>query len=507
MLRLENPLPKVPEVVRKVSVHALALDLSNYRFAVDQPDEALAFNYLFDNEDVMSVANSLLREGYRTNEVPLVVEEGERYVVLEANRRVSALRALRDPSLVPNHRKALEALIRRHQTDVDDLPDKIFVTIYPDRQTAAPVLARQHIGEDKKRWGLDEQAKFVLAQLTGGMDVKTMRATLTGIKDVVRLVRMGRVRQALQDTSFSDPDVAAYANGADLKMSAFEYAYRDRSIRPLLGFEFDEEGAVISRPETPGEIAVLERVLRGFMSGELSTRKVLNAKTSFAYDKLLAELRGLAGSPADDAPSTDTADSRDSSPDSRDSSPAAPDSLPSESSLETPGPDPAATPSGPAVPTSVPVGPNHPDSKRRLVVASVDYTSTPPGLQKRFIELRRIDIVDHPAAAAMLLRSVVESSIKYHYAARGQLDVSGMLSQVMPQVAKDYGSVQSVARSIRLLQNGLAPKDRPGSGSWFNAASHDPVMVIEAQQLRDAWQELQPLIHLLVLPPASTSLE
>jgi hypothetical protein len=38
----------------------------------------------------MSVAYSLPREGYTTNEVPLVVEEGGRYVVLEANRRASA---------------------------------------------------------------------------------------------------------------------------------------------------------------------------------------------------------------------------------------------------------------------------------------------------------------------------------------------------------------------------------------------------------------------------------
>ncbi|MGL5867177.1 MAG: hypothetical protein ACRCYX_15140 [Dermatophilaceae bacterium] len=491
-----------------MKVDALALDLNNFRFAVEQPDEAMAFNLLFDEEDVMSVANSLLREGYRTNEVPLVVEENRRYVVLEANRRVSALRALRDPSLVPKHQDSLRTLIRRYQTDADDLPDGIYVTVYPDRAAAAPVLARQHIGEDKKRWGLDEQAKFVLAQLAGGADLKTLRATQTGIKDVVRLVKMGRVRQALKDTAFTDTGLAEYATGADLKMSAFEYAYRDRSIRPLLGFDFDDEGDVVSRPQTPGQIAVLERLLRGFRSGELSTRKVLNHKKEQPYQDLVDELRTLADAASPTAPAPTIASTSAPYADtySGDSPTDFVAGQPRPSSLVGGAPGLSITPetSFPTGPSSTPVGPNSPDSKRKLVLGELQLTNAPVGLEKRFFELRSIDITTHPAAAAMLLRSVVESLIKHHYTRRGDTTVAGMLSQVVPRVAKDYGSTKSLERSIRLLQNSLAPKDRPGSGSWFNAAGHDPAMVIEAQQVRDAWQELQPLVQFLLQQAPAT---
>jgi hypothetical protein len=493
----------VPEDVRKVKVDVLSLDLNNYRFAAEQPDEVMAFNYLFDEEDVIKVANSLLREGYRTNEVPLVVEEDGRYVVLEANRRISALRALRDPSLVPNHRDSLEKLVRRHQTEADDLPDEIYVTVYPDRATAAPVLARQHIGEDKKRWGLDEQAKFVLAQLTGGSDVKTLRATLTGIKDVVRVARMGRVRQALKDTTFADPELAEYAVGTDLKMSVFEYAYRDRLIRPLLGFEFDDDGNVTSRPHTPGQIAVLERLLRGFRAGEFSTRKVLNDKKGTPYEDLVNELRTLAGQVAPTLPTpTPTGPEGDVPYPDGDHARQLPPTEAAAGGLSQPAIAPTTRPIG--LP-SAPVGPNNPDTKHRLVLAAVDFASAPVGLQKRFIELRSIDITTHPAAAAMLLRSIVESSVKHHYTSQGIRTVSGMLGEIVPRLAKDYGRVRSLARSIQLLQNGISPKDRPGSTSWFNAASHDPVMVIDAQQLRDAWQELEPLVQFLLDPPAPSN--
>jgi hypothetical protein len=486
--------------VRKVKVNALSLDLNNFRFAVEQPDEAMAFNYLFDEEDVMRVANSLLREGYRTNEVPLVVEENGRYVVLEANRRVSALRALRDPSLVPNHRDSLEQLIRRHQTDADELPSEIYVTVYPDRASASPVLARQHIGEDKKRWGLDEQAKFVLAQLTGGADVKTLRATLTGIKDVVRLVRMGRVRQALKDTGFIDTTLVAYATGAELKMSAFEYAYRDRSIRPLLGFEFNDDGDVISRPQTPGQIAVLERLLHGFRNGELSTRKVLNDKKGQPYNDLVDELRSLAGLTSNTPPSPGP-----ESPTGDPSPEPAPQPTPTGPTSGVPMPAPAPTTPSPAGPSTTPVGPNNPDTKSKLRV-TVDFSDVPSGLQKRFIELRSIDLERHPAAAAMLLRSVIESSIKYHYACLGNNKVSGMLGQVVPQLATDYRKkLRSLERPIDLLQNAISPRSGPGTGDWFNQASHNPHMAIEAQQVRDAWQELEPLVRFLLQPRAPST--
>ena len=66
---------------------------------------------------------------------------------------------------------------------------------------------------------------------------------------MVRLIRMGRVREALLSTNFTDADIAAFAAGQELKMSVFEYAYRSREIQPLMGFSFDQDGNVTSRPE------------------------------------------------------------------------------------------------------------------------------------------------------------------------------------------------------------------------------------------------------------------
>ena len=277
-------------------IDELSLDLNNFRFASEQPDESLAFNYLFSENDAMAVVRSLLAEGYLTNEVPLVVKENGRYVVLEANRRVSALRAIKNSNLLssPTYKREVDLLVKRYQTEADALPNKIYVSVFPDRSAAAPVLARLHIGENKRRWGLDEQAKFVMAQIESGSDVRILKDTLTGIKDVVRLVKMANVRKMLEETDFQDESVKAFAVSSALKMSAFEYAYKDRHIRDLIGLEFDRDGNLVARPAATGELAVLEAILQGFKSGELSTRRVLNNKRNgVEYSKLIERLTAL----------------------------------------------------------------------------------------------------------------------------------------------------------------------------------------------------------------------
>ena len=100
-----EPLPMV-----EVAIDDVRLDLDNYRIPTKPEDEAAALQYLFDSEDVMDAAQSILRNGYFDNEVPIVIEAPDgSYVVLEGNRRVSALKALRDPGLAPGH----EAKVRQ----------------------------------------------------------------------------------------------------------------------------------------------------------------------------------------------------------------------------------------------------------------------------------------------------------------------------------------------------------------------------------------------------------
>lgn len=478
--------------IEEVQVRDLQLDLGNYRFPVDQPTESAAMNYLFSAHDVMSVARIILRDGYVDNELPLVVREDKRLTILEGNRRLSALRALLDPSLVPSHQTELDRLLRKYAPEAEDLPKTIRVMCFPSREAAAPVLARLHIGESKKAWSLDEQAKFVRAQLTDGISAELLKEQFPAIKDVVRLIRMGHIREMLKGVPFSDPDLADYAASDRLAMSSFEYAYRNSEIQAAIGVKFDDNGYLIARTSSTAQVAALERLLRGFRAGELNTRRGLKRGTE-DFQKLLNEMRGARpiteGEPEEDAPVGDD-----------DSSPVPGD----EHSLPSGGDEPTPPTQQPQHPT--PRGPNSPDTKRNLDFTGINETSLPLPLKHRVRELRRIDVIDFPAAAAMLTRSVIEAAIKEHYGIKTGQEATGMLSTVMTRVTSDYGKDGQLAHAISTInRTGKGVSTTAGTGEWFNLVTHSVNIDVNPKQVHEAWRVVFPLVRFLLQRPKSTS--
>ncbi|ADB29505.1 hypothetical protein Kfla_0381 [Kribbella flavida DSM 17836] len=484
--------------IDEVSVSDLRLDVSNYRFPIDQPSEHAAMNYLFAASDVMEVVRLILPDGYVDNELPLVVEEDGGFVILEGNRRLSALRALLDPSLVPSHQTEIEHLLRRYPLEAADLPEKIRVMRFPDREAAAPVLARLHIGENKRRWNLDEQAKFVFAQLTDGITVRALKEQLPAIKDVVRLIRMGNVRQMLGEISFGDPALEEYAVSSKLPMSAFEYAYRNSAIQSAIGIAFDDEGNLTSRPSTDAHVAALARLLRGFKAGELNTRRGLKVGTD-DFRRLIDEMRGTSAQAQDEPPAAAATSDASNAGDA------------GSGGTRPGGSGPAAAPGRPSgEPGSAAAagdqtsrrGPNSPETKKTLDFAGIDEEPLPLPLKHRVRELRRIEVAQFPAAAAMLMRSVLESAIKEHYGVKGGPAATGMLSDVMVRITSDYNQDKQFANAISTInRKGRGASTVPGSGEWFNMVSHSVNIDVNGRQVHEAWRVVFPLVRFLLKRP------
>ena len=473
--------------ITKVAVASLRLDPENYRFPATQDSDPAAMNYLFQSHGCMDVARLILRSGYFDNEIPLVTPEGDSYVILEGNRRVAALRALKKPSLVPAYQTELERLLKRHASEAAELPEEIRVMVVDSREGAAPHLARLHVGENKRSWDLDEQAKFVLAQLVDGTDPTMLKELLPGIPSVPRLIRMGRMRQLLQQISFTDPGVDEYAKGVGLKMSVFEYAYKDPQIQRLMGVSFTREGNLATIPETPKQVAVLERIIDGFRAKELSTRKVLNDKKGEDYRELIAELQALAA--IEEEASEHQTEAEEAAAENVQQGPA-----PTSSGVGTGLPAPAPASGG----SSDNKGPNNPDTKTRLTIG-FEYNHTSAGMTKRLIELRQMHLPTHPIGTAMLMRSVVECAAKEHYSKLGQgYDPNAGLSFVADKLMDDYGKDGRVSPGIDRLKNAKNTGGKPGSGQWFNQIAHNANFPISAQDVRDAWQAMMPLVRFLV---------
>lgn len=505
--------------IEHVDVSDLHLDVSNYRFATDQPSEAAAMNYLWASQDVDAVASLILRDGYVDNELPLVVEEDGKLILLEGNRRMSALLALLNPSIAPAHQAEIERLLRRFAVEAENLPHSIRVMVLPDRASAAPILARLHIGQNKRRWDVDEQAKFVLAQLTDGVTLAQLINELPGIKNVPRVARMGRVREALTSTTFTDPAVAAFAMSSKLKMTSFEYAYRQTAIQELIGLGFDQEAHLVSWATTPERLHALEVLLRGFQANELNTRRGLDPKEE-SYGKLLARMAGTE-TPAP-APAAEDAIPEEAPDEAGMPGTADPERAPAPAGSSASGSSASATPtpgtattgtgdgasgsqaegSGGSNATTSLRGPINPDLKTKIDLMGINQDVQPVPMKHRLKELREIHVPTFPASTVMLMRSVLEAAIKEHFGGSNGITVTGTLSDVMKPVEAAYKKNGQLAGAINTIQRyGRDQTTAPGTGAWFNSISHSVQTPVTGVEVQRAWRIILPLVRFLLNEP------
>lgn len=489
----------------EVDLDQLLLDLENYRIPTRRDDEPGALKYLFASEDVLGAARLILRDGYFDNEVPIVTSASagggsSPYTVLEGNRRVSALKALQDPTIVPRHEAEIRALLKRYAVEAENLPKRIRVIVAPDRATAAPHVARLHTGISKRRWSRDQQATFyysLVDELTTVDDVKAQYPDV----EVSRFMRMAVMRRFLNAAPFSDHTLRQYAASDDLAMSAFEYAYRSKEIASAIGVAFDKDGMLLPRASTPEKIAAkltkkklnaLEYLVSEFRAGQLNTRSPEFKKRNPEYQSLVDRLNGVPTA----APSQPTPPSPPAQP--------TPSSLSQGSAPSGPnagGGGAAPTPSGSPGGTGS-RGPNHPDTKDTLDLSGLDYENAPLNLKLRYFELRKISLSNLPIAVAILMRSVLEATIKVHFEG-SPIPATGQLSDVFKHVAQAYGREKSVKSTIDTIQSGNAHKH--GSIQWFNLIAHSADASVSPDDVRQAWKVVNPLLRYLLRPISQKS--
>src|SRR3989338_9008124 len=87
---------------RRLSVTNLHLDAKNPRLGREVSGRAPReiIQYLFDHDKAYEVAELIAKHGYFPSEPLIAVWEDNHHVVVEGNRRLAALKALREPGLL-----------------------------------------------------------------------------------------------------------------------------------------------------------------------------------------------------------------------------------------------------------------------------------------------------------------------------------------------------------------------------------------------------------------------
>lgn len=499
-------------------VDQVSLDPNNVRVRDGRGDELadtvravseeVIVKYMLAAENLLPLVRDILRDGYLDNEIPVVVREDGDVMVLEGNRRITALKVIADPSLLGEESSQVERWIDRYPDH--DTPQSVRVMFAPSRDEAQPLLARLHTTTPKKSWIREQQAIFYHAQTLDGASVEELKVRYPTAKDIPRFIQMGEMREVIRDLDFGgDKAVREFVLDSKLRMSSFEYVYRNKKLLAALSLSFNRDGFLEDRTVSEGQQAALLYLIGRLRDGSLTTRSdELKAKNP-ACEKLAEKVAALvAGEPLvteyDDPP--DPAESEGSGPNSESTSGNSADSRSNETSAKPSAGSEAASESpstGGGGPTER--GPNRGETKSRLDFNGLQYNGSSVGLQRRLEELSSINVRQFANAAYDLMRSVLEGAIHCYFRERGEREkVRG--KQMGKLIDALHGEFQNDKRMVSLINQikatGRMDASRyAGSTMSLNSTNHEPDQYVVHDEVHAAWGRLKPILVEIVGQP------
>ena len=239
-------------------VSSLTLDLDNPRLGhiVNVSNQTQIIKYLIEKERVYELAKKISEEGYFVGEEPIICIEGNKKIVLEGNRRVAALKLLKDPTkYLPTTKSRI--LLKNIASNNIDVNKKIKCHIAPNRLMANPIIYERHRGDAVQKWKTGNQYAFVAQMYQDGLSIGD-------ISEVLNETKANILSPIKAYNLFLEGKKVLSKNSIAIDLSTFEISNLERfsslpDVVKFLGIQFnDEDGTlIIQLPEEEFEARIL----------------------------------------------------------------------------------------------------------------------------------------------------------------------------------------------------------------------------------------------------------
>jgi len=283
---------------RSMSVASLHLDSRNPRLGRETTARAPrdVIQYLFEHDKAIEVAESIAVRGYFPNEPLLAVREGERVIVVEGNRRLAALKALREPGLLEGpFVRRLERLARRIQAP--SLISHVPVTMAPNRRATDRLVAGRHIGTPVLSWQAENRASFILDKLAEGYDNNELADELGFDHADIQAARQTRaIADMARSLELPDEVRAKLDNPRTKLFTTLERVFQSKVGRDFFRVEPDAEHGLRGRTSKSDFVRGFQKLVTDVALGHASSRTLNKGRDMENYfGKWPRELRPRMG--------------------------------------------------------------------------------------------------------------------------------------------------------------------------------------------------------------------
>jgi len=243
------------------TLSSLHLDLNNPRIKYRGVplNQTQIMKFLIENEKVYELAKKISEEGYFVGEEPIICIENNKKVVLEGNRRTSALKLLQDPKKYLSNAKANTLLqnILKNNFPVDK---KLRCYIAPNRLLANPIIYERHNGVTLQKWKTGNQYAFVAEMYyEDGLVIEDICDVLYESRAKI-LKPLKAYNLFLEGQDVLEKEEGIKIDIADFEFTNLERFYNYEDARELIGIDFNNENGelIINLPREEFEKRILE---------------------------------------------------------------------------------------------------------------------------------------------------------------------------------------------------------------------------------------------------------
>ncbi len=249
-------------------------------------------SYYYESSSVRELAESMVANGYFPHEPLIVVPKGENYIVVEGNRRLTAIRLLLGHECTkglgsPAEEKDIRSL-RRTLT-------KIPCAVVLDRESIDEYIGFRHIG-GQKTWSPEAKARFLVRlvkEAAGSGSEKVFRDVGRKIGSNTQGVRNPVVAYMLLDLAREEfgIDVAFVERH---RFGVWHRLSTVSEVREFIGFEGGSEFTDIERNLSDVESNALQQVISDLTPGTESSKAVLSdSRDANVYGLVLQNKQAL----------------------------------------------------------------------------------------------------------------------------------------------------------------------------------------------------------------------
>lgn len=446
------------DITQGISVGNLLLDMSNYRI-VKQSSQKGARDAIIaeQGKKLTKLAEDIIAHGLNPFDLPMVIdaEDGnQNYIVVEGNRRLTAISLLLDPELAKGTPvyKAFSGLSKKH---ADAIPKVLNCVIAPNKSAALVWINRKHANGLE---GAGTEAWTAMAKARADVEQGIPRPDL----DVVNFV--------LSNPSVDD-ELREHLEGAGFSLTTLQRMVTTKELQDATGLILDN-GKLISSYDKDwlqkvltdlvatianGERAGVKFTERNIDSQEKRKAFVSDLVTDHPGKKKASKAWVVAGNPK----------------------------------VLSVAPKPSKTPGVKGTPST--------EDQPNLIPKKFKLELPAGKINDVFVELKKLDVVTHRHAVSVLFRVFYELSVDGFLKSQNSMPAQGKKDSLLDKLNLAISLLESSnlmsKKELAGIKTELSDKNSLLSPVTLNAYVHSEWMNPDPLRLKITWNNAQLMIE------------